>query len=139
MCGACHQAVLATFKTSRHFPEHRGGSRVDCVQCHGAHTVGSPTRNFSFANFCTGCHGLEYLPGLPGEIQKTLSMLDDVSDSIRTKESAGRVFSADEKQQRKEIRRSVADIVHATDLKGGILNAAEVQRRIEDLSRAITK
>ena len=139
MCGSCHQAVLATFKTSRHFPEHRGGSRVDCVQCHGAHTVGSPSRNFSFTNFCTGCHGLEYLPGLPAEIQKTLSMLDDLNDSIRAGESNGRVLSQDEKQQRRDVRRSIGEIVHGTDLKGGAAKAAEVQKQIGDLSRAITK
>ncbi len=139
MCGACHQAALAAFKTSRHFPDHRGSPRVDCVRCHGAHTVGSPSRNFSFANYCTGCHGLEYLPGLPGEIQKTLSMSDDLSDSIRALESNGHPLSADETQQRKEIRRSIAEIVHPTDLKGGLLKAAEVQERIRDLSRIIEK
>jgi hypothetical protein len=137
MCGACHQAVLAAFKTSRHFPEHRGSSRVDCVQCHGAHTVGSPSRNFSFANYCTGCHGLEYLPGLPGEIQKTLSMLDDLSDAIRELESKGRSLSAEEARRRKEIRHSIADIVHPTDLKGGQLKAADVQQQIRDLSQSL--
>ena len=137
MCGACHQPVLAAFKTSRHFPEHRGSSRVDCVQCHGAHIVGSPSHNFSFASFCAGCHGLEYLPGLPGEIQKTLVMLDDLSDAIRALESKGRVLSAAETQQRREIRRSIADIVHPTDLKGGLLKASGVQERIRDLSQAI--
>ena len=137
MCGACHQAALAAFKTSRHFPEHRGSPRVDCVQCHGAHTVGSPSRNFSFAYYCTGCHGLEYLPALPGEIQKTLAMLDDLSDAIRALESSGRALTADQKQQRKEIRRSIADIVHPTDLKGGVSQTVEVQQRIGDLSRIV--
>jgi len=137
MCGACHQTALAAFKTSRHFPEHRGSSRVDCVRCHGAHTVGSPSRSFSFASYCAGCHGLEYLPGLPVEIQKTLSMLDDLSDAIRGSESKGRVLSAEEVQRRKEIRHSIADIVHPTDLKGGLLKAAEVQERIRSLSQAV--
>ena len=137
MCGACHQTALAAFKTSRHFPEHRGSSRVDCVQCHGAHTVGSPTRNFSFATYCTGCHGLEYLPGLPSEIQKTLSMLDDLTDAIRASESRGRALSSEGSQLRKEIRRSIADIVHPTDLKGGLQKAAEVQERIRGLNQAI--
>ena len=137
MCGSCHQTALAAFKTSRHFPEHRGSSRVDCVQCHGAHTVGSPTRNFSFASYCTGCHGLEYLPGLPGEIQTTLSMLDDLSDAIRGSELKGRHLTAEEVQRRKEVRRSIADIVHPTDLKGGLQKALEVQERIRGLSQAM--
>jgi hypothetical protein len=137
MCGDCHQTALAAFKTSRHFPEHRGSSRVDCVQCHGAHTVGSPTRNFSFATYCTGCHGLEYLPGLPGEIQKTLVMLDDLTDAIRASESRGRALSSEGSQQRKEIRRSIAEIVHPTDLKGGLQKAADLQERIRGLSQAI--
>lgn len=137
MCGGCHQAALAAFKTSRHFPEHRGSPRVDCVQCHGAHTVGSATRNLSFVNYCTGCHGLEYLPGLPAEIQKTLSMLDDLRDAIRALESNGRALSVDEAQRRKEVRRSIAEIVHPTDLKGGLLKAADVQKRIRDLSQRL--
>ena len=139
ICGECHQAALAAFKTSRHFPEHRGSPRVDCVQCHGAHTVGSPSRSFSFAYYCSGCHGLEYLPGLPGEIQKTLAMLDDLSDAVRALESSGRALTADQKQQRRDIRRSIADIVHPTDLKGGLVKAADVQQRIGDLSRNVKK
>ena len=137
MCGGCHQAALAAFKTSSHFPEHRGSPRVDCVQCHGAHTVGSPSRNFSFAYYCSGCHGLEYLPGLPAEIRKTLSMLDDLNDQIRELDSGGRSLTAGEKQQRREIRRLIADIVHPAGLKGGAGKAAEVQQRIGDLRRSL--
>ena len=137
MCGACHQTALTAFKTSRHFPEHRGSARVDCVRCHGAHTVGSPTRNFSFASYCAGCHGLEYLPGLPGEIQKTLSMLDDLSDSIRESELKGRALPVEALQRRREIRHSIAEIVHPTDLKTGIQQAADLQERIRSLSQAI--
>ena len=64
-------------------------------------------------------------------------MLDDLSDAIRGSESKGRALSAEEVQRRKEIRHSIADIVHPTDLKGGLLKAAEVQERIRSLSQAV--
>ena len=64
-------------------------------------------------------------------------MLDDLSDAIRGSESKGRALSAEEAQLRKEIRRSVADIVHPTDLNGGLQKAADVQERIRGLSQTI--
>ena len=120
MCGSCHTTQLAKFKSSAHFPERKGTPRMDCAQCHGAHTVGSTARNFSFALFCTGCHGLEYLPELPREFQKMLALVDDEKDSLAALESAGRKASDEIMKRRKEIRRMVSEIVHATDLKGGL-------------------
>ena len=120
MCGSCHTAPLAKFKASAHFPERRGAPRMDCVQCHGAHTVGATGRNFSFALFCTGCHGLEYLPELPREFQKMLALVDEEKDSLAALESSGRVASGEVMKRRREIRRMVGDIVHSTDMKGGL-------------------
>jgi mono/diheme cytochrome c family protein len=119
MCGACHRSELALYKTSHHFPEHKNVARVDCVQCHGAHTVGSPKREFSFAYFCSGCHGQEYLPGLGQQFQDLLKLWDDVTDSMREMEASGRHPSDALLQRRKEIQGLTSDIVHRTDLQGG--------------------
>jgi hypothetical protein len=139
MCGSCHTKQLAVFKTSRHFPERRGSPRVDCVQCHGAHSVGSPSRSFSFAYYCAGCHGLEYLPHLPAEFQKTLSMSDDLNDSLRAIEASGGKLSADEVAAKKEVRRLMAEIVHATDSEGGVRQASTLQEQIRVLSKLIER
>jgi hypothetical protein len=82
--------------------------------------VGATGRNFSFALFCTGCHGLEYLPELPREFQKMLALVDEEKDSLAALESSGRVASGEVMKRRREIRRMVGDIVHSTDMKGGL-------------------
>ncbi|HXG67353.1 MAG TPA: ammonia-forming cytochrome c nitrite reductase subunit c552 [Blastocatellia bacterium] len=128
ICGSCHREQLATFKTSRHFPERRGVTRVDCVQCHGAHTVGSPKRNFSFAYYCSGCHGLEYLPELPSDFLKMLNLADDLTEAMNARANAGAAPAEEAIQRRKEISRMIARIVHGTDLKGG---GEEIPRIVE--------
>jgi hypothetical protein len=128
MCGSCHTAQLAMFKGSLHFPERRGAPRMDCAQCHGAHTVGSLSRNFSFGLFCTGCHGLEYLPELPREFQKMLALIDDEKDMLAALTASGRKASEEVQNRRKEIRRLVSEIVHSTDLKDGIQNIPRILR-----------
>jgi mono/diheme cytochrome c family protein len=120
MCGSCHKSQLAAFKASIHFPERPGIPRMDCAQCHGAHAVGSSARNFSFALFCAGCHGLEYLPELPREFQKMLALVDGEKDSLASVEASGRKASDEVMRLRQEIRRSVGEIVHSTDIKGGL-------------------
>ncbi|HEX8090522.1 MAG TPA: c-type cytochrome [Blastocatellia bacterium] len=128
MCGSCHTPQLAAFKTSAHFPERRGTPRMDCAQCHGAHTVGSPARNFSFALFCTGCHGLEYLPELPREFQKMLALVDEQKDSLASLDASGRKASGEILKRRREIRRAVGEIVHSTDVKGGLDKHAQIMK-----------
>ena len=137
MCGSCHAGVLASFKTSRHFPEKRDVPRVDCVRCHGAHAIGSPSHAVSFAYYCTGCHGLEYLPRLPEELQRTLSMSDDLGDQIRAAQSAGRSLSPEESGRRRELRRAIADLVHRTDTQGAVQKAATIQEQIRALSKSV--
>ena len=112
---------------------------MDCVQCHRAHTVGSNTRNFSFALFCTGCHGLEYLPELPREFQKMLALVDDEKDSLAALESSGRKASDEIMRQRKEIRRMVSEIVHATDLKGGLEKIPQILKLGEQFKTTIER
>lgn len=137
MCGSCHRPQFAMYKEGAHFPENQGKPRLDCTQCHGAHTVGSPTRNFSFAYFCAGCHGLEYLPELQPDFQKMLRMADDVTDLIKSIESSGRALSAEETQARKEIRRRIAEIVHPTDSKGGKEKIPEIIRLGEEFKKNV--
>ncbi len=139
MCGSCHRQMLAMFKTSRHFPEQRGTPRMDCVACHGAHTVGSPTRNFSFAYYCTGCHGLEYLPALPVDFQKMLTLVDDLTDFRRALKVKGQTASDDVIERRKEIRRMVAEIVHPTDLEGGLKKIPHILELGSELKKEVSK
>jgi mono/diheme cytochrome c family protein len=131
MCGSCHRAQLAQFKTSRHFPERAGVTRLDCVQCHGAHTVGVVSPNFSFAYFCSGCHGLEYLPELPASLQKMLGVLDEVREAGRKLGEAGRAPSGEIVNRRKELRRVIGEVVHTTDARA----AAERLAHITELGR----
>jgi hypothetical protein len=112
---------------------------MDCVQCHGAHAVGSTGRNFSFALFCTGCHGLEYLPELPREFQKMLALVDDEKDSLAALESAGRKASDEVMKRRKEIRRMVAEIVHSTDMKGGLEKIPQILKLGDEFKSIIER
>jgi nitrate/TMAO reductase-like tetraheme cytochrome c subunit len=139
MCGSCHTSQLAAFKSGAHFPERRGTPRMDCSQCHGAHTVGSPTRNFSFALFCTGCHGLEYLPELPREFQKMLALVDDEKDSLASLESGGRKASGEIMKRRGEIRRAVGEIVHSTDVRGGLAKVPQILKLGDEFKAIIER
>jgi hypothetical protein len=82
---------------------------------------------------------LEYLPHLPAEFQKTLSMSDDLNDSLRAIESSGGRLSADEVAAKKEVRRLIAEIVHATDSEGGFRKAPTVQEKIRVLNKLIER
>jgi hypothetical protein len=109
VCGTCHSQQLTAFKASHHFSEYR--PRLDCTVCHGAHTIGAPGRNFSFAYVCSGCHGLEYLPALPPEFQKMLALADELERLEVAKEML---------ERKRRIRRLISEIVHSTDLPGGL-------------------
>ncbi len=128
MCGSCHTTQLATFKKSLHFPDRVGAPRMTCVECHGAHMVGSVSRDFSFALYCTDCHGLEYLPALPNDFRQMLALTDEQKQMMAKLESAGRKPSPELIARRKEIRRNVGEIVHATDLRGGLERLSQIMK-----------
>jgi cytochrome c553 len=135
MCGSCHRAQLAAFKTSKHFPERRGVARVDCAGCHGAHLVGAQSNNFSFAYYCAGCHGLEYLPELPGDLLKMLAVADESRRRARAVEDAGGKPSDEIINRRKEIRRLIGEIVHPTNLQAAHDKVLEIVKLGDELNR----
>jgi len=120
MCGACHTSPLAVFKTSMHVGKEQNVISMTCSDCHGAHMVGSPAREFSVALYCTNCHGLEYVRALPPEFLKLLGLADEEKEMLARLDAAGRKPSLELLTRRKEIRRQLGDIVHATDLRGGL-------------------
>jgi cytochrome c553 len=128
MCGACHQQPLADFKTSLHFPRNLSAPRLVCSDCHGAHTVGSPARDFSFAMFCTNCHGLEYLPELPAAFRNLLQVADEENRLLIRFRAWGREPSTDVLASRKAVRRLIGNLVHKTDLPQGLERAPEITR-----------
>jgi mono/diheme cytochrome c family protein len=119
MCASCHRQEAAQYRASHHFPAQKEVSRVDCVQCHGAHTVGAPAGGYSVAYFCSGCHGLEYLPGLQQQFQDMLKLSDDLRDAAQRLADAGHPPSEEVAKRRKEIQQLTGEIVHKTDLEGG--------------------
>ena len=135
MCGACHAPQLAQFKTGRHFPEKQDIPRLDCAECHGAHSVGNQPETFSLGQFCVSCHGLEYLPPLPQQFQDLLSLSDDLRDSFARLATKGRKPSDEAIEQRKEIRRLTAEIVHPTDSKGGLTRIPHILSQGEKLKQ----
>ncbi len=132
MCGSCHRAQAASFKTGKHFLERRGQTRLDCSQCHGAHAVGSASRNFSFVYYCAGCHGQEYLPELPENFRKMLALADSLND-------AGRALSEEAGERRKEINRRIGVIVHPTDFDGARGKIPEILKLGDEFKRMIEK
>jgi hypothetical protein len=135
-CGSCHKTQLAIFKTSRHYPERKNIARVDCVHCHGAHTVGKLSGGSNFAYVCAGCHGLEYLPELPKPVQKMLLMTDEIRDLWCDAEAKGGKPTDESLKLRRELRSKVGALVHATDGKAAQENGAtfvEMSNRLKRL------
>jgi mono/diheme cytochrome c family protein len=126
MCGKCHQQPLADFNTSLHRPKNLSAPRLVCSDCHGAHTVGSPARDFKFAGFCTNCHGLEYLPELPADFRKLLQIADEENSLINHFRVWGQTPPGDVLAKRKAIRGMIGALVHKTDLRHGIERAPEI-------------
>ncbi|HKV39643.1 MAG TPA: multiheme c-type cytochrome, partial [Blastocatellia bacterium] len=143
MCGSCHRQEFIQYKASHHFSEDKRVRRADCVECHGAHTVGNRGPDFSYAYSCSGCHGLEYLPGLQEEFQRMLNLSDDLRGSIFALEQSGRGPSNELLERKKEIQRLTGEIVHKTDLKGGsasishILELGQQLKEMIDRERAV--
>jgi nitrate/TMAO reductase-like tetraheme cytochrome c subunit len=127
-CGKCHSQQLALLRASRHFPEYRSQPRLDCTVCHSAHSVGAPNRNFSFAYTCSGCHGLEYLPALPPEFQKMLALADELKKIEGTKEIL---------ERKHRISRLISEIVHSTDLQGGLKKIPHILQLGSMLKQAV--
>jgi hypothetical protein len=139
MCGACHRSEAAQYRASHHFPVQKNVSRVDCVACHGAHTVGAPARSFSVAYFCSGCHGLEYLPGLQQQFQDMLKLSDDLRLTLQDMADAGHPPSDEILKRRKEIQQLTGEIVHQTDLEGGTARIPHILELGEALKAAIRR
>jgi Cytochrome c3 len=137
MCGNCHQQQLAQFTTSRHFPEARGLPRIDCADCHGAHSIGNPPDGFGFSQFCASCHGLEYLPALPQPFQDLLALSDELTNDLKRLRATG-VTPPDE-VTRRELRRLTAEIVHPADRDGGLRRIPQILSRGEKLREEIKK
>ncbi|HSE97095.1 MAG TPA: cytochrome c3 family protein [Blastocatellia bacterium] len=139
ICGSCHRPQLEMFKAGRHFPESSRQARVDCVQCHGAHTVGAPSESFSFAYLCAGCHGLEYLPELPADFKKMMALADDIQDSLRAARESGQQLSDQAASLRKEIRRHISEIVHPTDLQGGAAKIPAILKLGQEFKQTVDR
>jgi cytochrome c3-like protein len=134
MCGACHSQPLEFFKKGKHLAARPNVRRLDCAECHGVHAIGAASESFRWPQFCTGCHGLEYLPQLPRPFQEMLTLADDLREGIHGLESKGRA-TAELVERRKEIRHMISELVHQTDLKGG----TERIPRILDLGASLKK
>lgn len=139
MCSQCHRKEGIEYRASHHFSEDKRIHRADCIECHGAHTVGNPGPDFSFNYFCSGCHGLEYLPGLQEDFQKMLKMTDDVRASLDDLRSGGKTPSPEIVSRRKEIQGMIGEIVHKTDLKGGTEQIPHILELGGQLQQMITQ
>jgi hypothetical protein len=139
VCGACHDPQLAQFKTGKHFPVKQGIPRLDCADCHGAHSVGNPPETFSLGQFCAGCHGLEYLPPLPQQFQDLLNLSDDLRDEFNRSKAKGHNPSDEAVKRRKEIRRLTAELIHPTDLAGAVDRAKMILTQGERLKQEIKR
>jgi len=135
MCGNCHERQLDQFKTSRHFPESQGVPRLDCADCHGAHSIGNPPESFSFAQYCAGCHGLEYLPALAQPLQDLVTLVDELNDKTRRMSAKGGNPSENYIKQRKEIRHLTAEIIHPTGHGSGFEGIGKILSEGEKLKR----
>jgi nitrate/TMAO reductase-like tetraheme cytochrome c subunit len=137
MCGNCHERQLDQFKTSRHFPESGGIPRLDCADCHGAHSIGNPPESFSFAQYCASCHGLEYLPTLAPPLQDLVALTDELNDKMKRFSAKRGNLPDDFIEQRKEIRRLTAEIVHPTGNGGGAERIGKILLEGEKLKELI--
>jgi len=131
ICGNCHERQLDQFRSSRHFPESLGKPRLDCADCHGAHSIGNPPESFSLAQYCASCHGLEYLPPLARPLQDLVVLIDELNDRARAKRGN---LSDDLLKQRKEIRSLTAEIIHPT---GNLSEIGKILTEGEQLKRTI--
>jgi hypothetical protein len=135
MCGSCHQTERETFKASLHFDKNINAPKLDCVVCHGAHTIGSVERDFKMAEACSNCHGLEYIVALPPAFQKVVEAVDEQVEGLRDLKTKNRKPSDDLTARRKQLRQMVAGIIHATDLENGLVKSPEILKLAEEFKR----
>ncbi len=133
LCSACHQSQFAVFKTGKHIREDGKSPRVDCVQCHGAHLIGSSTPTSEFALLCTNCHGLEYIPELPTSLRNILAADDEVKNALNEWQLSGRKPSESVVGKRRELRQTIAGIVHSTNSS----QAKAQEQKILELSNVL--
>jgi hypothetical protein len=127
-CGDCHVHQLAMFNSSRHNPATRNAPRIDCVDCHGIHTVGAPPADFVFSNICASCHGLEYLPALPAPFIELLKLSDELRRREKQLEGIGVTLPRSVAGLRDGVKAGTGTIVHSTDRDGGL---AEIPRLLK--------
>lgn len=137
MCGKCHSEPLAFYKRSRHVAAQPNAGRLDCVECHGVHGIGAASESFRWPSFCTGCHGLEYLPQLPRSFQEMLLLADELRERIHRLEEKGRASTKELSDRRKEIRHLISELVHRTDSKGGVERIPRILELGSTLKRQI--
>lgn len=135
ICGACHEQPLTEFKTGLHYPKNLNLPRMACSDCHGAHTVGSPRRDVSFAAYCTNCHGLEYLPELPAEFRKLLEVADEETRWLARLRAWGGKPSNELIARRRATRRLIGELVHKTDLRRAVERAPDINRLHETFKK----
>lgn len=139
MCGSCHDREHGSFNAGKHARDRLGNPRVDCTQCHGAHSVGARSLSFNMAYFCSGCHGLEYLPETPRSLQELLNRWDDIRIATNGLKDTGRSLPESLERKRKDIRRLIADIVHPTDMRGGLERIWAIVSSSDDLKKMIER
>lgn len=142
MCGTCHAAPHEQYKAGKHFRQDRTTTRLDCVTCHGAHTIGAAPESVSFGSFgqlCAGCHGLEYLPPLSQPFRDLLAASDELRSALSTAQQKSQVLTPELKDRRAAIRRRISEIVHPTGLKGGIDEIPKIIEEANSLKEQIGK
>lgn len=137
MCGTCHKDQLASLKASHHFHQPSREPRVDCVQCHGAHTVGKLTNDSQLELTCGNCHGVEYLAELPLPIKQIIRLDDEVRNALRDLQATGKRPMDESVRLGREFKHQVADFVHATNMKIALENASKLIETGNELKKQL--
>ncbi len=118
-CGKCHTHEVATFKASKHFPDHEGVDKVTCMLCHGSHDIGARPESFKWTANCAQCHATGKSPVLPAEIIAMTDSKDALHDALRQLryKLTNKPFPKEIMDPYREVRQITADIVHATKAK----------------------
>ena len=68
-----------------------------------------------------------------------LALVDEQKQMMAKLESAGRKPSPELLARRKEIRRSVGEIVHATDLRGGLERLSQILKLGDEFKAVVER
>jgi hypothetical protein len=101
------------------------------------HSIGNTPESFTFAQYCAGCHGLEYLPALAQPLQDLVVLIDELNDTARRISAKGGKLSDDLIKKRKEIRRNTAEIIHPTS--NGSVGIDKILLEGEKIKREVLK